>query len=66
MEPPRGETVAAAQAKNRENDAISYQSILRTACGRDTALSKDLGHGDGRGRWVKMVYLRGMDAAEFD
>ena len=30
------------------------------------ALSKDLGHGDSRGRWVKMVYLRGMDAAEFD
>ncbi|MBQ3300601.1 MAG: hypothetical protein IJH04_00345 [Eggerthellaceae bacterium] len=29
------------------------------------ALSKDLGHGDGRGRWVKIVYLRGMDAAEF-
>ncbi|MGH8040453.1 MAG: hypothetical protein ACREPN_00220 [Rudaea sp.] len=30
------------------------------------ALSKDLGHGDGRGRWVKSVYLRGMDKAEFE
>jgi len=30
------------------------------------ALSKDLGHGDGRGQWVKMVYLRGIDAAEFN
>lgn len=30
------------------------------------ALSKGLGHGDGRDRWVKMVYLRGMDTAEFD
>jgi len=28
-----------------------------------TALSKDLGRGDSRGRWVKMVYLRGMDSA---
>jgi hypothetical protein len=30
------------------------------------ALSRDLGHGDGRGRWVKMVYLRGMDPSEFE
>jgi hypothetical protein len=29
-------------------------------------LSKDLGHGDGRGRYVKSVYLRGMDESEFE
>ena len=31
------------------------------AAARDEALARtsmDLGHGDGRGRWVRMVYLR--------
>lgn len=44
----------------------SSDKALWPRFGALAVLSKDLAHGDGRGRWAKMVYLRGMDAAEFD
>jgi hypothetical protein len=43
-------TAATARKGSRIDEALA-------------ALSKDLGHGDGRCRWVKSVYLRGTDAA---
>ncbi len=44
--------------KRYEAAGLSHREALKLTC-------RDLGHGDGRGRWVKQVYCRGaIDAVE--
>jgi site-specific recombinase XerD len=46
-----------------------YNDCLKRGMSAENALaftSLSLGHGDGRGRWLKSVYLQGMDNADWD
>jgi len=71
----RGIYAAWAERNNLETHSLRYafaqnQYLAYRATGfsnRETLalLCKDLGHGDGRGRWVKSVYLRGMPESAF-
>lgn len=49
---------AQDQYRRYRTNGFSNREALAMLC-------KDLGHGDGRGRWVKSVYLRGMEPTEF-
>ena len=48
---------AEAQSSSYSDDGFEEREAL-------ARVSLDLGHGDGRGRWVKSVYLSGKDAAD--
>jgi len=51
----QGHALHRAFARERIDVYRSQGMPLREALART---SMDLGHGDGRGRWVRMVYLR--------